>query len=83
MALLMARVDTYTIRLVGRWKSDIMLRYLHTSAQGFTCTFALNKDIVYGTIVVADQDERYIHHIRVIQQVPMAAAIDVALVAYL
>ena len=27
MALLMARVDTDTIRLVGRWRSDVMLRY--------------------------------------------------------
>ena len=36
MALLMARVVTYTIRLVGRWRSNIMLRYLHTMAQTFT-----------------------------------------------
>ena len=36
MALLMARVDTDTIRLVGRWRSDDMLRSLHTSAQTFT-----------------------------------------------
>ena len=35
MALLMARADTETIRLVGRWRSDIMLRYLHTTAQTF------------------------------------------------
>ena len=26
MALLMTQVDTYTIRLVGRWHSNIMLR---------------------------------------------------------
>ena len=36
MALLMARVDTDTIHLVGRWRSDIMLRYFHTTAQTFT-----------------------------------------------
>ena len=36
MALLMARVNTYTIRLVGRWCSDSMIRYLHTTAQTFT-----------------------------------------------
>ena len=36
MALLMARVDTDTIRLVGRWRSDVMLRYLHTTAKSFT-----------------------------------------------
>ena len=36
MALLMARVDTDTICLMGRWRSNIMLRYLHTKAQTFT-----------------------------------------------
>ena len=36
MALLMACVDTDTIHLVGRWRSDVMLRYLHTTAQKIT-----------------------------------------------
>ena len=36
MALLMKRVDTNRIRLVGRWRSDIMLCYLHTAAHTFT-----------------------------------------------
>ena len=36
MALLMACVDTDTIRLVGRWRSDVMLRYLRTTAKTFT-----------------------------------------------
>ena len=36
MALLMASVDTHTIRLVGRCRSDFMLRYLHTTAHTFT-----------------------------------------------
>ena len=36
MALLMARVDTDTIGLVGRWSSNVMLRYIHTTAQTFT-----------------------------------------------
>ena len=35
MALIMARVDTTTIRLVGRWCSDVMLRYLHTTVKTF------------------------------------------------
>ena len=35
MYLLMERVDTYTIRLVGRWCSNIVLRYLHTTEQTF------------------------------------------------
>ena len=36
MSLLMERVDTYTIRLVGRWRSKIMLHYLHKTAHTFT-----------------------------------------------
>ena len=35
MALLMARVEPYTIRLVERWRSDMILRYLHTRAKSF------------------------------------------------
>ena len=34
MALIMARVDPDTIRLVGRWRSNTMLRYL--PANSFT-----------------------------------------------
>lgn len=33
MALLCAHVDTDTIRLIGRWWSDEMLRYLHVQAE--------------------------------------------------
>ena len=32
MALLCSRVDVNTIRLVGRWKSDAVFRYLHAQA---------------------------------------------------
>jgi hypothetical protein len=32
MALLCAEVDTDKIRLLGRWRSDEMLRYLHVQA---------------------------------------------------
>jgi hypothetical protein len=32
MSLLCADVDTDKIRLLGRWKSDEMLRYLHVQA---------------------------------------------------
>ena len=31
-ALLLAQVDTDIIRLIGRWKSDEMLQYLHVQA---------------------------------------------------
>jgi hypothetical protein len=33
MALLCANVDTDRIRLIGRWRSDEMLRYLHVQAE--------------------------------------------------
>jgi len=33
MALLIAKVDTDTIGLIGRWRSDTMLRYLTTQAE--------------------------------------------------
>ena len=36
MDILMVRVDPYTIRMVGRWRSDTILRYLHTTANSFT-----------------------------------------------
>jgi hypothetical protein len=40
MALLCAGVDTDVIRLVGRWKSDEMLRYLHVQALPHTSALA-------------------------------------------
>ena len=33
MALLCAKIDTDIIRLLGRWRSDEMLRYLHLQAE--------------------------------------------------
>ena len=50
MAILIARVDTDKIKLVGSWRSDIMLRYLRTSAQIFTSGLVMlmvhNRDYV-------------------------------------
>ena len=40
MALLCARVDTDIIRLLGRWRSDEMLRYLHVQAEPIMRDFA-------------------------------------------
>ena len=31
MALLLGNVDSNTIKLLGRWRSDEMMKYLHTS----------------------------------------------------
>jgi hypothetical protein len=40
MALLCAEVDTDIIRLIGRWRSDEMLRYLHVQAEPVMRGFA-------------------------------------------
>ena len=40
MALLCAQVDSDKIRLLGRWRSDEMLRYLHVQAQPVMQRFA-------------------------------------------
>jgi hypothetical protein len=40
MALLCANVDTDIIRLIGRWRSDEMLRYLHVQAEPIMRHFA-------------------------------------------
>lgn len=42
MALLCAHVDTDIIRLLGRWRSDEMLRYLHLQAEPVMRNFAAN-----------------------------------------
>ena len=43
MALLMSQVDPDTIRLVGRWRSDTVLRYLHMTTKTFTEVVAIKK----------------------------------------
>jgi hypothetical protein len=40
MALLCAKVDTDMIRLLGRWRSDEMLRYLHIQSFPIVAPFA-------------------------------------------
>jgi hypothetical protein len=37
---LCAKVDTDLIQLLGRWRSDVMLRYLHLQAQPVMRNFA-------------------------------------------
>ena len=47
MALLVSKVDTDIIQLLGRWRSDEMLRYLHLTAEPIMRDFAtkmLNAD---------------------------------------
>ena len=40
MALLCAQVDTDIVQLVGRWRSDAMVRYLHVQAAPIMGRFA-------------------------------------------
>ena len=40
MALLVSKVDTNIIRLLGRWRSDEMIRYLHLTAGPIMNDFA-------------------------------------------
>ena len=40
MALLVSDIDTDMIRLMGRWRSDEMFRYLHLTADPITKNFA-------------------------------------------
>jgi hypothetical protein len=40
MALLVSKVDTDMIQLLGRWRSDEMFRYLHLTAEPITKEFA-------------------------------------------
>ena len=41
MALLMARVEPYTIRLMGRWHRNTKMSYFHTTAKSFTDGLAI------------------------------------------
>ena len=38
----MVRVDPYTIRLVGRWRSDTIIHYLHKTAKIFAKGLSAN-----------------------------------------
>ena len=51
MALLCAEVDTHIIRLIGRWQSDTMLRYLHVQAEPVMRNFARNM-LQHGDFVL-------------------------------
>jgi hypothetical protein len=40
MALLNGKIDHNTIRMLGRWHSDAMMRYLHLQSRPIMCAFA-------------------------------------------
>ena len=51
MELLAAQIDLDTIRLVGRWRNDKMLRYLHTTSKSFMDDLAVCM-FQYGNYVL-------------------------------
>jgi hypothetical protein len=51
MALLCAQVDTDMIRLIGRWRSDEMLRYLHVQAEPVMRQFA-QRMLTHGSFTM-------------------------------
>jgi hypothetical protein len=59
MALLCAEVDTDKIRLLGRWRSDEMLRYLHIQAYPLTATFA-SQMLLHGNFALIPNNPQ--HH---------------------
>jgi hypothetical protein len=54
MALLCGRVDADTIRLVGRWKSDAMFRYLHAQALPLVQNLARTM-LLHGSFTLAPE----------------------------
>ena len=55
MALLCgAQVDTNIIGLLGRWRSDKMLCYLHLSAETVMCNFA-SRMLNHGNLWCCDE----------------------------
>jgi len=51
MALLIAKVDTDIIQLIGRWQSDVMLHYLTTQAEPVMRDFA-QRMVYHGAFVL-------------------------------
>ena len=69
MALLCARVDDNIIKLVGRWRSDQMLRYLHLQAYPQMHTFA-SLMVTGGTFRLLHNQPLPAPALPLLQQVP-------------
>ena len=54
MALLHARVDSNLVRMLGRWRSDAMIRYLHVQAAPIAGRFAhaMIQDITHDLVTL-------------------------------
>lgn len=76
-ALLCARVDPNTIKLVGRWKSDAMLRYLHAQAVPAMRNLA-RAMFLHGTFTF-QPDQFQPHQATLIVQEAAALTIPIAL----
>jgi ABC-type xylose transport system substrate-binding protein len=72
MALLCARIDTDIIRLVGRWRSDEMLRYLHAQAYPLMHTFATSM-LLHGSFSLVPGSAVPASALPLLNQVPPAA----------
>lgn len=56
MALLCARIDSDVIRLIGRWRSDAMLRYLTVQAEPIMRDHA-RRMLTHGNFVLHPNSE--------------------------
>ena len=56
MALLCAAVDTDIIRLLGRWRSDEMMRYLHVQALPILAPLATQM-VTHGAFALLPQTQ--------------------------
>ena len=63
MALILAKVYTETIRLVGRWRSNEMMLYLHTSTntfiEGMVARMVQNRYYALNTPANGDYQHHY------------------------
>jgi hypothetical protein len=66
-ALLCARIDPDTIKLVGRWKSDAMLRYLHAQAVPAMSNLA-RAMFLHGTFTFNTQQLQPVQAVTIIQE---------------
>ena len=69
MALLCARINSNIIRLVGRWRSDEMFRYLHAQAYLLMHTFAQQMSI-HGSFTLAPGQHVPLTAVPLLNQVP-------------
>ena len=62
MELILYRVDSNTIILVGRWRRDAMMYYLHTSVRSFTEVLALRMVQHWDYVLISSTHEGYHPH---------------------